>query len=578
MPTSASLLKSPISSSPDALTMVEALHRASETGAAIYISDNKGREKELAFKNILEKSRHIANFLLNRGLKRGDKAIILLPTSEEFLYAFFGASLAGGVPVPLAGPLSFGGMERYFENLSGIIKNSEASFLLASKKTADCLCGNSPHGQTKLIAVDIAAIGEEKPLHKGLPSPDPDAAAFIQYTSGTTGAPKGAVITNRALMHNCHAIKLGAGLSSDTVVASWLPLFHDMGLVGVLLAGLYIKCAIHLMPPESFMYKPHRWLETISRHRATIATAPNFAYKYCCKRIKDKKMDGLDLTAWKHALNGAEPVSAKTLAEFADKFQAVGFAAEAFLPVYGMAENTLAATFPSPCEPTIVDRIDSDILSQKNIAQQAAQHADNGAKAVSIVSVGSPLAGQQIKIVGDNDRILEERRVGRILIKSPSLMQGYFNNEKATEEAFCDGWLETGDLGYAADGRLFVSGRLKDVLIKQGRNYYPYDLEQVVGGVEGVREGCVAAFSLFNPESGSEDIVVLAEAGPNAPEPKELKKKINAAVISTLGVAADKVEIAPARTIPKTSSGKIKRSLCKEMYRKGFHEDHSNSK
>lgn len=555
---------------PKKLHIIEALEKAAESGPGFFnVLDRKNQENILSFAKVLDAGRRAANFLLNRGVRRGQRIIILLPTSEEFLTSFFGALMAGAVPVPIASPLTFGSLDRYFQNLRNIIANSKCSFFLTNKRIKQSLADNAFAGIEPIEIIDVMDIGDEKRIHGGLPSLDPADAAFIQYTSGTTGAPKGAVISNRAVMHNCNGIKLMMGVSSDAVAVSWLPLFHDMGLVGMLLTGLFLECQIHLMPPESFMMKPLRWLENISRYKGTISTAPNFSYKYCCKRIDDKDIDSLDLSSWKFALNGAEPVCAETVLDFQEKFSSAGFLPNAFLPVYGMAENSLAATFSSIDSPCRVQQIDRTILGSKHIAIAATA----GAPAVKVVSVGKPLPGQEISIVGADGEVLEEFHVGKIMIKSPSCMEGYFNNPEETEKVLQGGWLDTGDLGYMSSGRLYITGREKDLIIKMGRNYYPYDIERVAGEAEGVRNGCVAAFSVQNHETGSEDIVIMAETKLKGVDLDAFKKRINASVLAALGVGADFIVPVPPKTIVKTSSGKIKRTDCQKIFWKGLQND-----
>ncbi len=563
-------VRSPIPNNPHSNTIIEALEVAARSsGNGINLLNHRNRGVFHSYRDILQESRRYANYLLNRGLRPRDRVIILLPTTVDFLHAFFGTLLAGGVPVPTAPPFSFGKIEKYLGNLTHIIRSSGARFFLTFPRVKLAIGPAFAGGNNISEVVMTRDIGDEAPIHGGFPAADPTAPALFQYTSGTTGLPKGAMLSNRAIMSNCHGTATGLHLFGGVVAVSWLPLFHDMGLIGSVLTGMYIEAQLHVMSPESFVMQPRRWLENISRYKAMITPAPNFAYHLCCRSIKDDQLDGLDLSSWKIALNGAEPVDKATVDTFQEKFSRVGFSSKALFPVYGMAENCLAATFPLPESPFETELVSREQLETQGLARQIdpqATGSSSGALPVYTVSVGYPLAGQEIRIVDKQGSTLLERQVGEILVHGPSLMDGYHDNPAETSRILRDGWLYTGDLGYVSQKRLFVTGRKKEMIIKMGRNYYPYDIERIAGQVDGVRKGCLAAFSAFNTERGSEDLVLVAETRATESQWSVIQKRINGELLSSLGVRADKIIIVPAKTVPKTSSGKVQRLLCKKLF------------
>jgi acyl-CoA synthetase (AMP-forming)/AMP-acid ligase II len=498
--------------------------------------------------------------LRSRGVGRGDRVPLLMPTGHAFVEAMLGTMLLGAIPVPLATPMTFGSVDRYLRNLSAVIDDCGAQVLVTYGRIADAIAADAA------LAGSLREILREEALDASVaapcqtPSIGAGDVAFIQYTSGTTGKPKGAVISHGALVANASAIASGLGLVSTDVGASWLPLFHDMGLVGVLLTSICHPYPVHVMSPESFIMNPRRWLELIARVKATLSPAPNFGYDLCVARAGD--LPDVRLDSWRVALNGAEPVHATTVARFTDRFAAQGFRADAILPVYGMAEATLAVTFPEVHSGLTTLQVERDALERLGRAMPAITRAGYTA-----VSVGKPVAGTSIEVVDEAGRVVDEGVVGQIRIASRSLMDGYFRNDEASAAAIVDGRLQSGDLGFVHGGRLFITGRSKELIIKAGRNLHPDDIERVASEVDGVRSGYVAAFARANTRTGTDDLVVVAEtAHGDASRRDRIASDIRSELLSVLGVKADEVRVCAMGTVPRTTSGKIRRGECARVF------------
>jgi 1-acyl-sn-glycerol-3-phosphate acyltransferase len=395
----------------------------------------------------------------------------------------------------------------------------------------------------------------------------PDDPALIQYTSGSTGDPKGVLLTHANLLANIRATATGIDLRPTDVAASWLPLYHDMGLIGTWLFCVYWGVPLSLQSPLSFLARPERWLWTIHRRRVTLSAAPNFAYELCVRKISAEALEGLELSSWRCALNGAEPVSPDTLARFADRFAPYGFHRDALLPVYGLAECAVALSFPPLGRTPRVDRVARAPFERDGRAEPAGE----GEQALRFVSVGMPLAGHDVRVVGDTGSELPERTVGRIVFRGPSVMAGYYHNPAATAAiSLPGGWMDSGDLGYRSDGELFVTGRRKDLLIIRGRNLVPQELEEIAGAVEGVRTGCVAAIGVADAAEGTERLVIIAETrSADSAQWSRMESEIVARVAEATGTPPERVVLVAPGTVPKTPSGKIQRSATKARYLAG---------
>jgi 1-acyl-sn-glycerol-3-phosphate acyltransferase len=405
----------------------------------------------------------------------------------------------------------------------------------------------------------------ERPLPAGA-----DTIALIQYTSGSTGDPKGVVLTHANLLANIRAMGDALDASSSDIFVSWLPLYHDMGLIGAWLATLHYGVPTVIMPPLAFLADPGRWLRAIGRHRATLSAAPNFALELCCKTVHDEDITGLDLSSLRMLVNGAEPVSPATIARFTARFARYGFPPKAMAPAYGLAENAVGLTLPPVGRGPVVDRVQRSALSRDG---QATPARPGDATALEFVACGRPIAGHQVRIVDEAHAELPERTEGRLQFKGPSATQGYFRNDEKTKALFDGEWLESGDRAYIAGGDVFITGRIKDMIIKAGRNIYPQELEELVGRVDGVRKGCVAAFASTLDGADAERLVLLVETRlTGSAEIAALRDRIVEVAKMQLDISLDEVVLARPHTVPKTSSGKLRRSAARALYEGGLLE------
>jgi len=496
----------------------------------------------------------------------GDRVAIMLPTSREFFAAFYGALYAGCVPVPLYPPARPSQIEDHMRRIAGIVANAGAALLVTdarAKPLGHLLRAQCPSLRGVATVADLSrAAATQLP-----PPPRAEDTAFLQYTSGSTGNPKGVVLSHANLLANLNAMARASGVTARDTFVSWLPLYHDMGLIGACMGSLYVGFRLVLMSPLSFLARPGRWLWAIHRHRASVSAAPNFAYELCLNKLDERDLEGLDLSQWRLAYNGAEPVSPDTIEGFTARFARHGFRANAMTPVYGLAESSVGLTFPPLGRGPLIDRVDRAALAASGIARPA--KADD-AHARRIVSCGLPLPDHAIRIVDADGRELPERTLGRVQFQGPSATCGYFHNAEVSQSLFDDGWLNSGDLGYLAAGELYLTGREKDIIIRGGHNLYPQELEEAVGRLPGVRPGGVVVFPASDAQGGTERLVVLAEIRDDTEANRvRILAEINGLAVDLIGMAADDIVLAPPRTVLKTSSGKVRRAACRERYEHG---------
>ncbi len=533
----------------------------------VLLHDERHQERPITHRELLQAAQAAAAGLAARGLRPGQTVALMLPTGSDYLACFFGAIIAGAVPVPIYPPARLAGIEDHLKRHVGILSNAEAALLVtvdAAKSVALMLQAALPSLMAVVTPSDLRAETAGLPSHR----PQPADIAFIQYTSGSTGAPKGVVLTHANLLANIRALVRAAEACPGDRFVSWLPLYHDMGLIGAWFGSLYAGMPLILMSPLAFLARPALWLETIARHRATISAAPNFAYELCVRHVSDDALAHLDLSSWRLVLNGAEPVSPATLAAFAERFERCGLRREAITPVYGLAEASVGLAFPRPGRGPRIDRILREPFMRERIAAPAPPAA--AADTLSMICCGYPLAGHEVRIVDDTGAELPERRVGRLEFRGPSATSGYYRNPEATRALVRDGWLDSGDDAYMADGELFVAGRVKDLIKRGGRNLYPYDLEEAIGKVPGIRKGCVAVFASPDPATGSERLVVVAETrATGAAAHAQLRRALNDAAIDVIGMPPDEIVLAPPHAVLKTSSGKIRRLASRQAYEQG---------
>jgi fatty-acyl-CoA synthase len=562
-----------------ARTVVQAIEDAasSTTTGYRFIEESSDAEPFFTHGGIERASARYGGALQALGAKKGDRVALILPDNADFVFAFLGAIRAGAIPVPIYPPAGLGKLSGYLENTLHIVAKSGAKLLLTNveiKRMLGVIQAHAPELQKVVAVENIRPLREElRPVQVTL-----DDTCFLQFTSGSTSRPKGVVLTHRNLAENVHAI-MDLGLTvrnSVDVGVSWLPLYHDMGLIGFVIAPLYHVNSITFLPPLLFLKRPVRWLQALSRYRGSISFGPNFAYALCVKRIKESEMEGLDLSHWRVAGCGAEPIRAENLLSFADKFASVGFSEKAFVCCYGMAESTLAISFSNLGSGVVTDTVEGATLWSRGRAEPTAA----GENAARIVQCGAAFEQHEVRAFALDDtaseRPLGDREVGELRLRGPSVMPGYFNDPDLTREAFAGGWLKTGDLGYLADGKVHICGRSKEVIIVNGRNYYPQDLEWEAAKVEGVRKGNVIAFGTMKPQNDRERVIIAFETALSDASAREtLKGEVRRVVQQSLGLTVDDVVPLASGVLPKTSSGKLQRAKTRELYEVGALLDRS---
>ncbi len=550
----------------DAKTLVEVLrwHEAAHPRRLhVRFYADEGEGETLTYGALATGARLIAAALQRRGIKPGDAVSLILPTGRDYMLSFMGVLLAGGVPVPAYPPTHPSRIEEHLRRLLGILANSRARALITTPETL---------AATRLVRAglpDLGAVATPESLltPEGQYSPpvsNPSDLALIQYTSGSTGDPKGVMLTHANLLANIRGMTRAIAVEPDDVFVSWLPLYHDMGLIAAWLGSFHQATPLILLSPLQFLARPARWLKAISRYKGSISGGPNFAYELCLRRIAEKERTGLDLGSWRVAFSGAEPVNPDTIERFCQRFAAHGLRRGAVMPVYGLAENAVGLSFPPLSRGPRMDVIRREAFQSTGEAIPA--EADDP-RPLRFAACGQPIADHQIRVVDSASRELPDRQEGRVQFRGPSATQGYRGNPEATRRLFDGDWLETGDRGYMAAGDLHISGRTKDIIIRAGRNIHPSDIEAAVGDFEGVLPGGVAVFGSPDPNSGTERLIVLAETRRREDAALErLRARINAVVADHVGEPPDEVVLAPPGTIPRTSSGKIRRAASRQVY------------
>jgi len=566
-----------------------AMHDAERTHLLI-TEETGGKERSvtLTFGELYAAAQRCAGELARRDVPAGGRVALMLPTSRTFFVSYAGILLAGAIPVPIYPPFRADRIEEYASRQSAILKNAGVCLLLTFRQAEAVARLLKPRVHSLVEVADAQKLIDAADK---APPPSPGALplhltggrarkasdiALLQYTSGSTGDPKGVVLTHANLLANIRAIGEVVELGPGDVGVSWLPLYHDMGLIGAWLTPLHFGLPLAVMSPLAFLSRPERWLRAFQKYGGTVSAAPNFAYELCVRKIADKDIQGLDLSSWRAALNGAEPVNPDTLDRFAQRFGRYGFRREAQLPVYGLAEAALAVTVPPLNRGPLIDRIERETFTAQGRAVAA---RTDDATAISFVSSGKPIPRHEVRIVDPSGIEVSDRTEGFLWFRGPSATSGYYQNAAATEQllpmgpAVGDGeyaWVSSGDRAYRADGEIYVTGRVKDIIIKGGRNLYPHEVEELAARAEGIRKGCIVAFGQKDEASGTEKLIVVAET-------REREASRRAAIVAAvteqvsqgLGLPPDRVELIRPGSIPKTSSGKLRREETKQLYLAG---------
>jgi fatty-acyl-CoA synthase len=536
-------------------TISEALEMRVDSARGVTFLGEDEPTLRWTFGDLGQAARHAAGAFADMGIAPGDRVGLLGSTSPDLVAAVFGCWISGVVAVPLAVPLRLTSVDALAEEIRSRANKARISVLAVD----DAIRPLVPLEGVDAPVVDLSEV-RTKGRDAGFGSPAPDDPALIQFTSGSTASPKGVVLSHRTLISNGHAARDHTYMTPDDVCVSWLPLYHDFGLIGLTLWPVIVDMQTYLMPPETFIGSPKRWLHAMSRYGATITAAPNFAYGLAARALRSSH-EGIDLSPLRIAANGAEPVDSETMDQFIEASAPTGFRPEALMGVYGLAEGTLGVSSPRPLETPPPWWVNGHRLSEDGVVEEV-DESTPGAR--PLISVGRPIPGVEAAIRTPAGEPLPDGTVGEVWLKTEHAMLGYWDDPEATAETLVDGWVRTGDLGVMGPDGMYITGRLKDMIIVGGRNLYPEDAERATTRVPGVRKGNAVAFGIVR--KAREGLVVIAETRLTGDEAAGLAKQIATEVRKAMRVAADHVVLLVPGSLPKTPSGKLQRALTRKLY------------
>jgi len=535
-------------------TLGEALDYAAKGHRGLNFHDARGSlTQAYPFSQLRDDALAHARRLIGIGIKPGDRIALIAETGPEFAACFFGAVYAGAWPVPLPLPTSFGGRDAYVDQLTVQLDSSDPKLLLFPSELLEMATGAA--AKRGIDARDWATIDTLEPSKEVLPTASPDDIAYLQYSSGSTRFPHGVAVTHHALLDNLHAHGVGLAVIDSDRVISWLPWYHDMGLVGCLLSPVAMQLTVDYLKTEDFARRPLAWLDMITRNPGTtVSYSPTFGYDICSRRMSSqtRAADRFDLSRWRIAGNGADMIRPDVMQAFVDGFAEAGFKAGAFCPSYGLAEATLAVSLMPPGEGIRLELVEENELSGGEPGDD-----ERPRRYRAIVNCGKPVTGMEVEVRDAGGAILPDRGIGKVYVRGASVMHSYFRDEDSTKACLSDDlWLDTGDMGYMSGGYIFIVGRAKDMIIINGRNHWPQDIEWAVEQLPGFKSGDIAAFAITGP-SGEETPAVLVHCRVSDP-----------GVRAITGISAV-VELIPPRTLPRTSSGKLSRTKARHLYLSG---------
>ncbi|MCB9668140.1 MAG: fatty acyl-AMP ligase [Alphaproteobacteria bacterium] len=524
--------------------------------------DLAGEEKAFDFVAVEKETAGRAKAMQEMGLKKGDRVGLIIIEPEDFVLGFLGCLRIGVIPVPLYPPMSFGSLDAYSERTAKVLGDAEARVILASAKLQNVLWSlvDTVPSLERLVKAEDLRGARGTPDY---PSITPEDIAFLQYTSGSTADPKGVMVTHGCLVANAKGIiHEGLQISPEhDKGVSWLPLYHDMGLIGFVIAPICHAIPIVFIPTLRFIKRPNVWMDTIHRHRGTSSFGPNFAYALAARRARPSDLEKWDLSCVKVLGCGAEPIQAETMRMFTDTFHGpCGLPTTSIMPAYGMAEATLAISLKPAPENFVTVVCDAERF-QETGRVESPEHGERAA--IEHVGCGVPFADHEVVVMDESGNVLGDDREGELCVRGPSVTPGYYNNPEATSAAFRDGWLHTGDLGFLHDGQVYITGRIKDLIIVNGRNVHPQAVEWAAAEVEGVRKGNVVAFS--RPGESSEELVVVCETR-DSEAAERITAEVRNVVQRELSLAVSDVVLLPSGSLPKTSSGKLQRRKTRQQY------------
>jgi len=536
----------------------------------LHLLYNQKPAEHLTYRTLLQGAAGYTRLLQDSGVEAGDVVVLILQHGSDLIYAFFGAVLHGAIPAIMPFLTEKLSPEQYRKSLTALFEITRPAAVITYPEFQAEVQRANVHNQVRsvLVSSQVTPYGELEESwtdFHGLKR-SVDDIVLLQHSSGTTGLQKGVALSHRAVFNQLQAYSAALHLNQDDVIVSWLPLYHDMGLIAGFLMPVLNRIPLVLLSPFDWVRAPYRLFKAVSDYHGTLSWMPNFAYNFCAAKIRPRDLEGVDLSTWRAVINCSEPMYWNSHQVFLERFAPYGLKEQALATCYAMAENVFAVSQGGIDEPVTVDRIDSHAFVSRQLALPAAGDGPS----VPMLSAGRPIANTRVKVIDDKGRELPERHIGEIAIQSDCMLTGYFNRPDLTEKAFLDGWYLTGDLGYLANGEVYITGRKKDLIIVGGKNVYPQDLERLAGETPGVHAGRVVAFGVFNPETGTEDIVVVAESEEDLTDQPEkaqaIANEIRRRVTQGSDVALRFVEVVGRNWLLKTSSGKIARAANREKY------------
>jgi fatty-acyl-CoA synthase len=543
-------------------------HFARHPDRVSLILQHAGQEdRPLSYAALLQGSSGFAGMLARAGIHPGEVVVLILQHGADLVFSFFGSILYGAIPSIMPFLTEKLSPERYRADLQALIRITRPAAIVTYPQFADevrqaITPGSSVRALLLTDELQPDPTLDDVHIFPGLRR-SPDEIVLLQHSSGTTGLQKGVALSHRAVISQLDAYSEAIGLNEEDVIVSWLPLYHDMGLIAGFIMPVMRGVPLVLMSPFDWVRAPHRLFQAVSRYRGSLSWLPNFAYNFCAQKARDSQLSGVDLSSWRAVINCSEPVRWESHQAFYERFKGFGLRYEALQTSYAMAENVFGVTQSRLGQPPAIDIIDRQAFMSEHVARPAAE----GQPSMVMMSSGRPLRNTRVRILDERRRELPERVIGEIAIQSDCMLSGYYNRPDLTEKAFYQGWYLTGDLGYLADGELYVSGRKKDVIIVGGKNVYPQDLEAIAGEVPGVHPGRVVAFGIFDEVAGTEEVAIVAEADTDDPlERERIADAIRSHVTRNSAVAVRYVRVVDPRWLIKTSSGKIARAANREKF------------
>lgn len=537
---------------------------APERAAIHLLLDRK--ERLITWRELLEGAAGYARALERAGIHPGEVVVLILQHGEALVHSFLGAMLSGVIPSIMPFLTEKLSPEHYAHSLTSLIEITRPAAVITYPAFTDSVrAALQPGSSVRAVLRDIDIAPEPSADLSTFPGLrlSPDEVCLLQHSSGTTGLQKGVALSHRAVLNQVECYGEVIGMSPADTVVSWLPLYHDMGLIAGFIMPLLCRAPLVLMSPFDWVRAPWRLLRAVSDYRGTLSWLPNFAYNFCASKIRDRDLEGVDLSSWRAVINCSEPMRWQSHQAFLERFRPYGLKPDALATCYAMAENVFAVTQGGIREPVAVDPVQARVLVVERVARPASRDGDT----LRMLSCGAPIPNTRVRVFDEQQRDLPERHVGEIALLSDCMLSGYFNREDLTAKAFHDGWYLTGDLGYVADGQVYITGRKKDLIIVGGKNIYPQDIEELAGQVDGVHPGRVVAFGVFSEEAGTEEVVVVAEADiVDVDERRRIAGEIRLRVTRGSDVALRFVRIVDPRWLLKTSSGKIARGANRDKY------------